>query len=164
MLRTRVAELSDLEAIVDIYNQAVAGQATAYLEPLTVENRREWFARHPPGTNPILVAELDAKVVGWASLSEYRPGRRAVRHTAEISYFVHFDHHRQGVGSELLRAAIELCPAIEIKTLLAILLEDNAASIGLLRRFEFEHWGTLPGVADFDGREVGHLYFGRRVC
>lgn len=164
MLRTRVAALPDLEAIVDIYNQAIAAQATAYIEPRTVENRREWFARHPPSRNPILVAELDGEIVGWSSLSEYRPGRQAVRHTAEISYFVHSDHHRKGVGSELLRASIELCPAVGIKTLLAILLEDNVASIGLLRRFEFEHWGTMPRVADFHGREVGHLYFGRRVC
>ena len=162
-IKTRIAKLSDLEAIVVIYNQAIAAQATADLEPVTVEGRREWFAQHWPDQRPILVAECDDQIQGWVSLSEYRPGRRALRHTAEISYYVDEAHRRQGVATALMRAAIELCPSLEISTLFAILLDDNLASVQLLERFGFERWGHLPHVANFGGREVGHLYFGRRL-
>jgi L-amino acid N-acyltransferase YncA len=153
----------DLGAIVEIYNHAVGELATADTEPVSEESRRSWFAGHTAGRRPILVAEDQDEILGWVSLSDHRPGRQAVRHTAEISYYVHTDHRRKGVASQLVQAAIERCPDLEIKTLFAILLEDNAASVRLLERLGFEQWGRLPGVADFDGREVGQLYYGLRV-
>ncbi len=58
---------------------------------------------------------------------------------------------------------MDRCPVLQIKTLFAILLEDNCASISLLEKFGFEAWGFMPKVADFDGREVGHLYYGLRL-
>jgi phosphinothricin acetyltransferase len=42
-------------------------------------------------------------------------------------------------------------------------LEGNQASLNLLEKMGFEQWGYLPRVADFDGREVGHLYYGRHM-
>ena len=161
--KTRIAQISDLEALVGIYNQAIAAQATADIELVTVESRRDWFARHRPGHRPILVAECNGEILGWASLSEYRPGRRALRHTAEISYYVDEAHQRKGVASTLMRAAMDLCSSLEITSLFAILLDDNQASVKLLERFGFERWGHMPAVANFDGHEVGHLYFGLRL-
>jgi len=162
-MKIRLARDTDLGAVVEIYNQAVRELATADTEPVTVESRRSWFARHTADRRPILVAEDQGKILGWISLSDHRAGRQAVRHTAEISYYVHTDHRRRNVASQLVRAAIERCAGLEIKTLFAILLEDNTGSIRLLEGLDFEEWGRLPRVADFDGREVGQLYYGLRV-
>lgn len=162
-LETRLAGPADLGALVEIYNEAVAAEATADLEPLSVDARRAWLDEHPADRHPVVVATLDAQVVGWASFSPYRPGRGALRHTAEISYFVRASHHRRGIGSTLLRDCLARCPELGLRTLFAILLDDNRASIRLLERFGFERWGFLPRVALFGGREVGHLYYGRRV-
>jgi len=161
--RVRTARLDDLQAVVAIYNQAVAAEATADTEPVTLDERRDWFLRHESHAHPILIAEIDGSVVGWASLSAYRAGRGALRQTAEISYYVDFDRHGQGIGSTLIEACIDRCPELGIKTLFAILLEDNRPSIRVLEKFGFERWGFLPDVADFSGREVGHLYYGRRI-
>jgi phosphinothricin acetyltransferase len=130
---------------------------------VSVAKRREWLSQHNPDTHPILVAEIDGVVVGWSSLSEYRPGRLALRRTAELSYYVHFDHHGQGIGSALIRASIDRCPKLRFRNLFAILLEDNTASIGLLEKFGFKRWGFMPKVAEFSDREVGHLYYGLRI-
>lgn len=159
----RVALCEDLKAIVDIYNQAVAKQATADMVPLLAAERRTWFTEHCPERFPILVAESEAEVVGWASLSAYRPGRGALRHTAEISYYVDAAHFRRGIAARLIDALIERAPVLGIRTLFAILLEDNQPSIAILERFGFGRWGFLPRVADFQGREVGHLYYGLRL-
>jgi L-amino acid N-acyltransferase YncA len=160
---TRVAVVSDLPAIVEIYNQAVEANATGDLDPLGMERADAWLREHPPASRPVLVCEEGSEILGWSSLSEYRPGRRALRHSAEISYYVRFSHHRQGVASQLVRECIALAPELGIRTLFAILLDDNRASVRLLERFGFARWGHMPRVADFGGREVGHLYYGRRV-
>ena len=162
-MHVRTAERDDLPAIVEIQNQAIAASATAHLEPLTVTGREQWFASHGSETRPILVAELSGGVIGWVSLSDYRPGRGATRHCSEISYFVHTEHRRQGVASTLVKEAISRCDSLGITTLLAILLADNAQSVQLLRRFGFQQWACLPGVANVQSREVDHLYYGLRV-
>jgi L-amino acid N-acyltransferase YncA len=164
-MNIRIARAEDLEALVEIYNQAIAvGQKTADITPVSMENRKAWFEEHTPDRHPLLVAEQDGSILGYLTLSAYRPGRMALRHTAEVSYYIHFDHHRQGVASKLLQQAIEMCPALQIKTLVAILIDSNQASIRLLEKFRFERWGHLPRVAEFDGMEFGHLYYGLRVA
>ena len=160
----RNAKIEDLAAIVEIYNQAVAaGQKTADLTPVTVDERKRWFEEHVPDKYPIVIAEEGNAILGYLSLSPYRPGRMALRYTAEVSYYVNFEHHRQGVASNLLQHAIKICPSLQIKTLFAILMDTNQESIGLLEKFGFEKWGHLPGVAEFDGIEVGHFYYGLKI-
>lgn len=164
MTDIRVAAEDDLPAIASIYNQAIALQsATADTSPVTLESRKLWLEEHPPDHYPVFVAAIDDRVVGYCSLSAYRPGRMALRHTAEISYYVDENFRQQRVGSALIAHAIEQSPGLEIKTLFAILLDINAGSTRILENFGFEQWGHLPGVAEFDGRECGHLYYGRRV-
>ena len=161
-LDIRPARPDDLEAIVEIHNQAIRAGAIGFLEPHDVEERRAWLDGRPE-KRPVLVAERDGAVVGWAELSDYRPGRRALRHAVEISYFVDAAQVRRGVGSALVRRCVELCPDLGIRDLVAILLEDNHASVGLLEKLGFTRRGHLPGIAVVEGREVGHLYYGLRV-
>lgn len=163
-MRIRLAEIEDLPAIVDIYNQAIPSkQSTGDTEPLRFEDRVPWFVGHSPARHPIFVAEVDGQVAGWCSLSAYRAGRAALRFTAEISYYIARVYHRQGIGTALIEHALAACPGVQIRHVFAIVLENNAASLRLLEKLGFEKWGYLPRVADFDGKEVGHLYYGRHV-
>jgi phosphinothricin acetyltransferase len=163
-MNIRTAKREDLEAIVEIYNQVIAaGHKTADITPVMVKNRIDWFESHTPDKYPIYVAELNRRIVGYLTISAYRPGRMALRYTAEVSYFVHYEHHRKGIATRLLRHAINMCPTLKIKTLFAILIDSNEASIRLLEKFGFEKWGYMPRVAEFDGIEFGHVYYGLRV-
>jgi L-amino acid N-acyltransferase YncA len=161
----RFAVDRDLPALTEIYNQAIALQsATADITPVTSDERKAWLASHGVDTYPVFVADDQGTVTGYCSLSAYRPGRMALRHTAEISYYVHEGHRDRGVGSALIEHAIRQCPALDIKTLFAILLDVNADSVRILEKFGFERWGHMPNVADFGGAECGHLYYGRRIA
>ena len=163
-MNIRIAKFEDLEAIVEIYNQAItAGRKTTDITPVSINDRKIWFQAHHPDKYPILVAEKDNIIVGYLSISPYRPGRMALRHTAEVSYYVRFEHHRQGTASNLLKYAINMCPSLRIKTLFAILIDTNQASIRLMEKYGFEKWGHMPRVAEFDGVEAGHLYYGLRI-
>lgn len=160
----RLARLEDLPSIVDIYNQSIPSQrSTGDTEPVTIESRRNWFLEHTPEKYPIFVAEKDGQIAGWCSLSAYRLGRAALRYTAEISYYIAQEYQRQGVATSLIEHALAACPQLKLKNLFAIVLERNTASLKLLEKMGFEQWGYLPRVADFDGEETGHLYYGRRV-
>jgi L-amino acid N-acyltransferase YncA len=161
----RIASEDDTPLITNIYNQAVAlGSATADISPVTIESRKKWLQEHSPDQYPVYVAETQNIIVGWCSLSAYRPGRMALRHTAEISYYVDENFIGMGVGSAMISHAIENCGQLDIKTLFAIILDINKDSTQILEKFGFEKWGHLPNIADFEGRECGHLYYGLRVA
>ena len=102
-------------------------------------------------------------VAGWLSFSPYRPGRKALQSTAEISYYVHSAYHRLGVGTRLMEYAITQAPVLKFKNLIAILLEPNIASIALLEKFGFRLWGDMPGIAEIDGGEYNHQYYGLKI-
>lgn len=163
-MNIRVARREDLDGIVEIYNQAIAaGGKTADTTQVTVADREHWFNEHPANRYPILVAERESSILGYLTISAYRPGRMALRHTAEVSYFVHDQHHRQGIASRLLRHAIDSGPSLGVKTLFAILIDTNQDSVRLLTKHGFAEWGYMPRVVDIDGDEYGHLYLGLRI-
>ena len=56
-----------------------------------------------------------------------------------------------------------MCPSLNIKALIAILIENNKGSINLLKNHGFEKWGHMPKIAEFNGIEIGHLYYGLRI-
>jgi len=163
-LTIRAAAVGDLPAIVAVYNQAVQQRfATADLEPVTIEQRRVWFDEHDPSSLPIYVAEGDGAVIGWCSLSAHRPGRAALRGTAEISYYVRADTRQRGVGTALVRHAVSEAPRLGKRVLFGILLERNTPSINLLKKCGFELWGRLPDAALIEGELVSQVYYGRKV-
>jgi phosphinothricin acetyltransferase len=164
MSNIRTFKKADKEVIIEIYNQSVRqGFETADIEEVSVESRKEWFATHTPEDYPLYVYELNGEVLGWLSVSPYRPGRQALRHTVEISYYVNTNHRRIGICSEMLTHAIEQCSAMNYKSLIAIILDKNLSSVDLLKRKGFRKWGYMPFVADFDGVECGHVYYGLRI-
>lgn len=159
----RPATLSDLPAIVSIYNQAVADRfATADTSPVTVEQRRAWFEEHDD-EYPIRVIESEGCVRGWYSLSAYRSGRPGVRGTAELSYYVDADSRGRGYGTAMIAHAVSEARNTGKRVLFCIILERNAASIRLMDKCGFERWGRLPDVALIDGDAVSHVYYGRKL-
>jgi L-amino acid N-acyltransferase YncA len=157
----RLAVPGDLPRLVEIYNQAIESRANAYLSPFSVAERRAWFDEHAPDEYPIFVFD-DGGVQGYLSLSPYR-GRPALRRTAELSYYVDYARHGQGIGSALMERAVAEAPQAGKRILLAIVFDTNAASIRLLEKYSFSRWGFLPEVAEIGGRLRGHLYYGRKV-
>lgn len=162
--KMRLAHIEDLPAIVEIYNQAIrSGTATGDMEEFKMEERVSWFHKFTSDDFPIYVAELENKVVGYATLSPYRPGRKAMNKVAEISFYIDYSFHGLGIGSALIKHAISDCKRIGKASLIAILLDINKPSIKLLKKFYFEEWGHLPDIINFDGKICGHYVFGLKL-
>jgi phosphinothricin acetyltransferase len=147
----RDATTADLPRIVEIYNSTIPSRlATADLEPVGVESRREWFEEHEPARRPLWVVERDGEVRAWLSLSSFY-GRPAYDGTVEVSVYVDERDRARGLGSFLLGQAVARAPSFGVRTLVAFVFGHNAPSIALFDRFAFEPWGLLPGVAILDG-------------
>jgi len=160
----RFATIQDLPAIVGIFNQAIRSRcATGFMDEFSADERTEWFNQHDKDTYPVYVLEMKGEIVGFGSLSPYRPGRKAMSRTAEVSFFLEYSLLGRGLGSALLEYMIADCPRLGINSLIAILLDINQASIALLKKFGFKEWGRMPGIIYFEDKICDHLYFGLTI-
>lgn len=157
------AEISDLDRIVEIYNETIAGRmVTADLEPVTVASRETWFHEHSPHRRPLWVMKSGEKIIAWLSFQSFY-GRPAYNATAEISIYISGEYRGCGIGSLFLDKAIAACPELSINTLLGFVFAHNEPSLALLRKKGFEQWAYLPKVANLDGVERDLVILGRRV-
>lgn len=151
MVAIRPAKAEDLDSITKIYNEAVATTvATFDTEPKTVEEQRAWFEGHG-AKHPIMVAELDGAVVGWASLSQWSD-RRAYCDTAEISLYVKEGFQARGIGRRLLEAVTQRGQDVGLHTVIARIVEGNETSVRLHQAVGFQHIGVMKEVGSKFGR------------
>ncbi len=163
-LSIRLSRPGDLPALVTIYNQAIrSGNATGDLDEFTVVQRSPWFEQFDTENYPLYIAEIENKIVGYCSISPYRKGRKAMQYVAEISYYVDYAFHRQGVASSLISYAIKDCKRIEKKHLLAILMDSNIASKTLLEKFHFKQWGLFPNIIEIDDKRRSQVIYGLKI-
>jgi L-amino acid N-acyltransferase YncA len=159
----REAVAADLPAIVAIYNSTIPGRrATTDLEPVTIDVRREWFARHTPERRPLWVTEEGGAVAAWLSMDDFKE-RAAYSVTAETAVYVHEDHRGQGHGRALCEHAIAAAPRLGVTRMLAVVFADNESSVALFCSLGFRCWGSLPGVTVVDGIERDIAILGLRV-
>ena len=160
-MNIRPAILKDLYRIVEIHNQAIEKRKyTGILTPFEYEDRMKWFLFHENSHYPLLVAEIDKKVVGWISAEPYRGGREAFHRTAEISYWVDELYRNQGIGEALLKELILHTRKVGFKTLMAITFHTNEVSNHMLVKNNFKEWARFPELGDIDGIALDHMFFG----
>jgi L-amino acid N-acyltransferase len=151
-LLIRRAVRADATAIAEIYNEAIlTTTATFDLEPKTVADREHWLDARPDRF-PVIVAEIDGSVIGFAALAPWSD-RAAYEGTAETAFYVHSSHRDRGIGRRLKTEIIEQARRLGFHTLVARVTEDSAASIHLNREAGFVVVGTLREV----GRKFGRL-------
>ena len=149
----RRAVPKDLPVMLDIYNDEVLhGSATFDVTPKTLKERQVWFGAHTWPARPLLVATDGNCVLGYASLSDYKP-KEAYAGTAEISVYVARDARGRRIGRQLVEALIEHAkrePSLHV--LVSIVCAENAASLALHRKLGFREVGTLHAVGQKFGR------------
>ncbi len=161
----RDATEADLPAIVAIYNAAIPGRSsTADTEPVTVEERREWFTKHDPARRPLWVAEIDGEVVAWIGLSSFYGGRPAYDATAEVSMYIAPAYQNRRLGRELMQRMIAACPRLGITTLLAMYFDHNEPSQRLCASLGFERVGHLQRIAQLEGMARGLVIAALRIA
>ena len=160
----RSASDSDVGAIAQIYGHHVLhGLGT--------------FEELPPGASdmalrkasvdalglPWLVAEAGG-VIGYAYAAPFRT-RAAYRYTVEDSVYVAPDQLGRGVGKALVARLIEICEAMGLRQMMAVIGDSaNAGSIGLHRSLGFETTGVSTAVGFKFGRWVDVVWMQRSLA
>ena len=152
-ITVRPATLDDAPSICVIYNQGIEDRiATLETELRTPEERRQWLAgrglRHP-----VIVAEGQGAVVGWASLNSFN-SRKAYDFVADFSVYVERNWRGKGVGSRLLTRLIELARKLGYHKLVLSAFPWNETGIALYRKSGFRTVGLYKEQGKLDGRWV----------
>lgn len=155
-IRIRTAQLNDVERLLEIYNYEVKnGTATFDIHPKTVSEWTDWFYAHNVGNHPLLVAEEDGRVAGYASLSPYRE-KEAYAATVELSVYIAPECRGRGIATVLTGAVLDTareCP--DIHTVISVITSGNAASIRLHEKFGFSFCGEMKEVGEKFGKKLG---------
>lgn len=149
-MQVRLATIDDSEAIRRIYNVEVRSSTVTFdIVERTAADQAAWISDRS-GAHVVTVAESAGAVVGFASLSPYRP-RAAYSTSVEDSVYVHRDHHGRGVGRMLLGDLAERAAAHGFHAVFARIVGGHEASIGLHAAHGFEIVGHEREV----GRKFG---------
>lgn len=160
--RIRKATPEDAEALI-AHVQAVSAEpgANVSLGPgefqITLEKEREFLEHYAAAENStFLVAEVDGHVVG--SLMVTGGTRRANRHEAALGITIDPPWRNQGIGTALMRHAVEWARSTGILTRIQLFVfARNAAAIHLYEKFGFQVEGRRRRAIRKDGEYLDDL-------
>ena len=153
----RKGKRDDIPALLEIYNyEVINGTSTLDIHAKTIEEWTEWFDLHNTGDNhPLFVADEDGVVVGYATLSPYRP-KEAYKSTVEISIYVSPKCRRRGIATKLMGHIIDAAREdSRTHNIVSVITSGNEASVRLHKKFGFVYTGTIPEVGVKFGRQIG---------
>ena len=157
------ASEADIQAITDIYNEAVLARgSSADIEPRTVEQRRAWVDSHQPRSlYPVVVLEDEdtGRIAGFGSLSRFHE-RAGYDGVVELSYYIGSDWRHQGLGTRIVDWLLDAARTRGHRMAATLIFGDNAGSNALMERFGFTRFGLLPGAVRLPGsvHDIAYWY------
>ncbi|MDR7212626.1 N-acetyltransferase family protein [Flavobacterium piscis] len=149
-LKIRPATINDLENILEIVNYSILHTTANYSYDIqTLEIQKKWFYDKVSKKMPVIVADLEGKVVGFGSYGQFRE-KIGYQYTIEHSVYVVEDVIGKGVGSRLLTELIQLAKEQGYHVMIGAIDANNAGSIAFHEKFGFTVTGTV--------REVGYKF------
>lgn len=146
--RIRVAEASDLNRLVEIYNYYVTEtHCTFDTEPFAVGARTQWFTQFAEtGPYRLFVTEIDEEVVGYASSLPFKP-KPAYNTSVETTIYMDPNHTGQGLGHGLYGQLLEALRQEEsLHRAYGGIAQPNPASVALHEQLGFSQVATYNEV------------------
>jgi L-amino acid N-acyltransferase YncA len=152
-MELRRATERDSAAILAIYNtEVLTSTATLDLVPRTEAGHQAWMDAHS-GVYPVLVAAEGLSVLGFSSLSPYRP-RPGYSTSVEDSVYVAAEARRAGVGRALLEGVVAAARQHGFHSVIGRISAEQEASIKLHQACGFSYVGVEKEVARKFGRFI----------
>lgn len=139
----RDATMNDAEAIRAIYNDAVLNTTAVFdyaaREP---QAQRDWLQMKADQNLPVLVADDAGTVLGYASYGPFRPWP-AYLYTVENAIYIAPQSRGKGIGAQLLSPLLQIAQERGLRTMIAGITADNAASLRLHEKLGYVQAGVI---------------------
>ena len=142
----RDCEPRDLDVVHALHVDAVLHSTAIWQEePHPRSYFDGWLAERQTDGYPVIVAEVDGRVAGYATYSQWRP-HQGYRLTVEHSVYVVEEFRGRGVATTLMGALVERATAEGRHVMIAGICSTNAGSIALHERLGFTTVAVVPEV------------------
>jgi phosphinothricin acetyltransferase len=149
------------KSVIDIFNYYIKNGFEAYREtPVGYEYFDKLLERLKG--YPTLIARTESgDVVGFAYLRPYSPSD-TFRRTAQITYFIHPEHRRKGLGRSFLEELIRQAQKLGVDNLLAHVSSLNKESLAFHLKNGFHECGRFREIGKKFGKNFDVIWIQRR--
>ena len=154
----RAARVDDYRDIYELFACPGVVRNTLQLPYVSLDKRKAQLQNSNPN-DYALVAELDGKVVGSIDVSRKR---NRLAHVASIGMAVHDDYQNIGIGTALMKAALDMTDNwLNIKRVELDVYTDNLPAVHLYEKFGFVREGVRKDLAFREGEYVDAYHMAR---
>lgn len=162
----RDARDADLPQIVELVNALLPTTTIEWTDtPHTLEGRRAWLAGHRQAGEPVLVADVDGEVAGFACYGDFRDSRKwpGYRFVVEHTVHVRESHWQTGVGRALIEGLVERAAEAGKRVMVGAVDAENVGSIRFHERCGFVEVARMPEIGFKLGRWLTLVMLQRRI-
>jgi len=141
----RHAKSEDISQILDIYNHYVLNTTVTFEESAISKDEMEKRVSEVQQSLPWLLYEQEAKIIGFAYAASWK-WRSAYRHAVESTLYVHHQHFRKGIGSQLYGELIKELKKCPVHAVLGGIALPNPESQALHQKLGYHKVGSLVEV------------------
>ncbi len=137
------ATLQHLTGILNIVNHAILHTTAVYdYDVRSYHDMETWLLNKLAANWPVIVAEEDGIVVGYASYGTFR-FKEGFKYTVEHSVYVLDGQNGKGIGQLLMTELISLAKAQNYHTMIGCIDAANQGSIAFHAKLGFAEAGIL---------------------
>lgn len=155
----RPAAAADAGVIAAIWNHYIRETTVTFLPD---EKAPGDIAALIGGADPVLVAEADGEVLGFARYFQFRGGRGYV-HTVEHTVLLRPGGAGRGTGRALMAALVDHATAAGKHSMWAGVSGENTAGVAFHAALGFERVAVLPEVGFKFGRWIDLVLMQKRL-
>ena len=144
-----------IAAMRALYNATVSNTTVAWTEEHeSLATRQEWLRKQHAAGHPVLLAESEGRIIGFASYGEFRNATKWPGYRFTVEHTIHIDaaHQGAGVGGALLEALVERATAAGLHVMIGAIDGENDGSLRFHARHGFVEVARLQQVGFKFGR------------
>jgi len=146
IIKIRKAKEKDIPEILEIINYEILNSTVIYdYEERSLAEQIDWFHTKEKKNMPVLVAEKEGQVAGYATFGIFRPWA-AYQFSIEHSIYVHKDARGSGIGEKLMIELLQIAKERKYHTIIAGVDASNKGSYHFHKKFGFKEIGRFNQI------------------
>jgi L-amino acid N-acyltransferase YncA len=141
-------EEKDLPELVEVLNSVIREKTYLLMdqEITDLNSEREWFQKSTEAGRRILVARVDSKLVGAASMSVFK-GKQA--HVAQFGIYIAKGFRNRGLGTILINELIDVARKSGVEVVQISAFSTNKRAVHVYQKCGFKKCGKLTRDVKF---------------